>query len=156
MDIARVFRPDHARYEGVRPINIYLLRLLFLLVFLFVGSDAWGAILRQQGAWEPVRAAAVCMWAAYGALAVFGVFHPLRWIPVVLFEILYKGIWLAIVAYPLWSAGQLAGSPAEGMAYAFAWVVLPIVAMPWRYAYRTYLRPVSWRAPAAAVAPAGG
>ena len=25
-----IFKPDYERYEGVRPINIYLLRLLFL------------------------------------------------------------------------------------------------------------------------------
>jgi hypothetical protein len=24
-----IFKPDYERYEGVRPINIYLLRLLF-------------------------------------------------------------------------------------------------------------------------------
>jgi hypothetical protein len=28
----RIFRPDQ-RYEGVRPINIYLLRLVYILMF---------------------------------------------------------------------------------------------------------------------------
>jgi hypothetical protein len=42
---------------------------------------------------------------------------------------------------PLWSTHQLAGSPTEEMTYAFAWVILPIVAMPWAYAFRTYVWP---------------
>lgn len=139
--LAAVFKPDHERYEGVRPINIYLLRLLFLLVVIFVASDSWSAILKHEGPWDHVRAAAMCMWAAYSVLAIFGLFQPLRWLPLVLFEIFYKVIWLVIVAYPLWSTNQLAGSPAEGMTHAFLWVILPIVAVPWGYAFRTYLWP---------------
>jgi hypothetical protein len=152
--VKAIFKPDHARYEGVRPINIYLLRLLFLLVVVFVASDAWSAILRHEGRWDHVKAAAVCMWASYSVLSVFGLLHPLRWLPIVMFEILYKIIWLVIVAYPLWSTDQLAGSPAEEMTSAFVWVVLPIVAMPWGYAFRTYLRPSKRRAAVAAASPA--
>ena len=139
--LTAAFKPDHERYEGVRPINIYLLRLLFLLVVIFVASDSWSAILQHEGPWDHVRAAAVCMWAAYSVLAIFGLLQPLRWLPLVLFEIFYKVIWLVIVAYPLWSTNQLAGSPAEGMTHAFLWVILPIVAVPWGYAFRTYLWP---------------
>ena len=135
------FRPNYERYEGVRPINIYLLRLLFLLVVVFVGSDSWSAILKHEGPWNHVRAAALCMWATYALLSIFGLFHPLKWLPLVIFEIIYKIIWLAVVAYPLWSANQLAGSPAEEMTHAFLWVILPIVAMPWGYAFRTYVWP---------------
>jgi hypothetical protein len=139
MTIAAIFKPDNDRYEGVRPINIYLLRLLFLLVAVFVGYDSWSFILGHEGSWDPVRAAAFCMWGAFALLAVPGLFHPLRMLPLVLFEIIYKVIWLLVVAYPLWSTNQLAGSPAEGMTEAFLWVILPIVAMPWRYAFNRYV-----------------
>ena len=139
MRVSSVFRSDSARYEGVRPINIYLLRLLFVLVFLFVGYDSWTSILHHKGAWDHVRAAALCMWASYSLLSIIGVFYPLKMIPFVMFEILYKIVWLIIVAYPLWAAHRLAGSPAEEMTYAFLWVVLPIVAMPWRYAFNAYV-----------------
>jgi hypothetical protein len=139
MRILAVFKPDYERYEGVRPINIYLLRLLFVLVFLFVGYDSWTSILKHVGPWDHVRAAALCMWAAYSVLSLIGIFYPLKMIPLVMFEILYKIIWLIIVAYPLWAANRLAGSPAEEMTYAFLWVVLPIVAMPWKYAFDTYI-----------------
>jgi hypothetical protein len=40
-----------------------------------------------------------------------------------MFEIVYKIIWLVIVAYPLWSRNQLGGSPAEEMTHAFVWVI---------------------------------
>ncbi len=141
LGLTAAFKPDYERYEGVRPINIYLLRLLFLLVVVFVGSDSWSAILKHEGPWDHVKAAALCMWATYALLSILGLIHPLKWLPLVIFEIIYKIIWLAVVAYPLWSANQLVGSPAEGMTQAFLWVILPIVAMPWGYFFRTYVWP---------------
>ena len=136
-----IFKPDYEHYEGVRPINVYLLRLLFFLVVVFVASDSWSTILKHEGPWDHVRAAAICMWAAYSVLSIFGLINPLKWLPIVMFEIFYKIIWLVIVAYPLWSTNRLAGSPAAEMTYAFVWVILPIVAMPWGYAFRTYVWP---------------
>jgi hypothetical protein len=60
-------------------------------------------------------------------------------LPILLLEIFYKVLWLIIVAYPLWSKGRLAGSLAEGITSAFLWVILPIVAVPWRYAFVNYI-----------------
>jgi hypothetical protein len=111
--VKAMFKPDYGRYEGVRPINIYLLRLLFFLIVIFVASDSWSAILTHKGQWDHVKAAAVCMWAAYSVLSIFALINPLRWLPIVMFEIVYKIIWPVIVAYPLWSTNQLVGSPAE-------------------------------------------
>lgn len=127
------------RYDGVRPINIYLLRVLFGLMAVFLGADAWTHIATFSGVWEPAAAAAWCMWAAFALLAVVGVVNPVKMLPLVMLEIVYKVLWLAVVAYPLWSKNELAGSPAEEMAYGFSWVVLAIIAMPWRYVFTTYI-----------------
>jgi hypothetical protein len=43
------------------------------------------------------------------------------------------------ILYPLWMSHQLAGSNAAGMTFVFALVPLPILAMPWKYAYRRYV-----------------
>ena len=139
--IARIFAPDHARYEGVRPINIWLLRLIYFMMLVFVGTDAWGAIVRHTGSWDHVRAVAFCVWAAYSTLSLLGVIHPLRMLPIMLFMIFYKALWLIVVALPLWRAGTLAGSPAEAMTYVFLWLPLPIIAVPWGYVLRHFVLP---------------
>jgi hypothetical protein len=134
------FKPDYTLYEGVSRFRIYLLRIVFALTFVFVGMDSWTALVSHKGAWEPVRAVAFCVWAAYSTLSIIGLFNTLKMLPLVLFQIFYKTIWLVTVAYPLWSSGQLAGSPAEGMTQAFLWVILPIVAMPWKYLMKNYFQ----------------
>jgi hypothetical protein len=133
------FKPDYERYEGVRPINIYLLRLLYLGIPFFVGSDAWRTILHHQGAWDPLSAVAFCVWAAYPTLFLFGLIHPLRWIPLVLFMIFYKMLWLIVVAYPLWRANTLSGSPADPMAHAFMGAPVMILFVPWKYVFENYI-----------------
>ncbi|WP_433983606.1 hypothetical protein RBB78_21690 [Tunturiibacter empetritectus] len=133
-----IFQPA-AKYEGVRPINIYLLRLLYILMFFVLGKQAWTHVLTHQGSWEPMDAVAWCLWTAFATLAGLGIIRPLKMLPIVLLEVFYKVLWLSVVAYPLWSKGMLAGSSAEGTTSAFLWVILPIVAVPWGYAFITYV-----------------
>jgi hypothetical protein len=127
------------RYDGVRPINIYLLRLLYVLMFFVLGKAVWTHILTHRGLWEPVDAVQWCVWAGFATLAGLGILRPVKMLPIVLLEIFYKLLWLALVAYPLWSTGRLAGSPAEATTVAFLWVILPIVAVPWGYVFATYV-----------------
>jgi hypothetical protein len=137
--LKKIFGPDHERWEGVPKINIYLLRLLFLLMLVFLGKDSWTYIFTHNGTWNPMDAMAWCIWASYSVLSILGIIHPLKMLPIVMLEIMYKVIWLILVAYPLWRSNQLTGSPAEPMTYSFLYVVLPILAMPWRYFFRKYI-----------------
>jgi hypothetical protein len=139
LSIKALFQPDHAHYDGVRRINIYLMRLLYLLMIIFLGKDSWTYIFTHHGAWDPREAMEWSVWAAFATLAVLGFFRPVKMLPILLLEIFYKVLWLLIVAYPLLKAGTLAGSPAAGMTYAFLWVVLPIIAVPWGYVFRNYI-----------------
>jgi hypothetical protein len=133
-----IFKRDD-RFEGVRRINIYLLRLVFILMFFVLGRDTWTHIFAHQGAWEPGNAMVWCVWTAFATLAGLGIIRPLKMLPILLLEIFYKVLWLILVAYPLWSAGTLAGSSAEGTTSAFLWVILPIVAVPWVYVIENYI-----------------
>ena len=140
MDFTTAFQPDYEHYEGLRPIIVLGMRLGYLLVFVIVGQMSWVRIITHRGSWDPIQAAALSMWAAHSLLSLIGIFRPLMMLPMILFEIAYKMLWLAVVALPLWSANQLAGSPAEGLTYAFLGVVIPIVLVPWPYVFRKYIR----------------
>ncbi len=137
--IKNTFGPDYERYEGVYKINIYLLRLLFILMFLVLGRTVWTHILTFKGSWDSEEAVAWCVWAAYSVLSVIGIIRPLKMLPLVMLEIFYKVLWLILVAYPLWSTNQLIGSPAASTTYSFLWVILPIIAIPWKYAFEAYI-----------------
>jgi hypothetical protein len=150
MSFTTLFKPDYDRYEGVRPIIILGMRLGYLMVFLFLGTLSWRLILAHDGPWNSVVAAAVCMWAAHAILSLIGIFHPLKMLPLVFFEVFYKLLWLVVVALPLWWSGRLVGSANEEMTYAFLWVALPLTFVPWGYVFRKYFR---WRKPSMNASP---
>ncbi|MBI3221023.1 MAG: hypothetical protein HYZ44_16025 [Bacteroidetes bacterium] len=139
MTLPRILQRDFVHYEGVPPINIYLLRGLFGLMFLFLSYDSWNHIIRHTGYWEPVDAAAWCMWAGYASISFIGVIRPLKMLPIIVFEVIYKITWLLAVAYPLWSSDSLDGSSVEYTANVFIWVLLPAAFMPWKYFVMSYV-----------------
>lgn len=127
------------KFEGIRPINIYLMRLIYILMFFVLGKDVWSHILSYSGNWNENEAMAWSIWAAFSALALLGIVRTVEMIPILLLEIFYKVLWLILVAYPLWQSNELVGSGIEETAFAFSLVVLPILAVPWGYVFKTYI-----------------
>jgi len=46
---------------------------------------------------------------------------------------------LGTLAYPLWRANALAGSPAEQLAHAFMGAPVMILFVPWKYVFENYI-----------------
>ena len=136
--LKRLFQASE-KYQGIRPIQVYVLKLFFLLMFVMAARDAWTELLTHEGEWQPEIAIAWCAIAAYTTLAGLGIFHTLRMLPIMLFMLLYKSLWLIFVAYPLWKNGTLAGSEAEGWAQIFMGIFIPMIFIPWKYIFKTYV-----------------
>ena len=138
-NIRNIFKRDYEHYEGVRRINIYLMRFLYVLMFFMLGYTTWTGIFTHEGPWDPNKAVGWSVWTAFATLAGLGILHPLKMLPILLLEIFYKVLWLILVAYPLWSKGTLAGSAAEGITVVFFPVILVIFIIPWGYVYKNYI-----------------
>lgn len=85
---------------------------------------------------------------ALGLLAVLGLRYPLQMLPVLLFELLWKLVWVLAIALPSWRLGQL-GPYGTSTLYEClpALVIFPLV-IPWRYVFAKYIRSPAepWRA----------
>ena len=136
--IKNLFRQSE-KHKGIWPIKVYVLKLFFLLMFLFAAKDAWTELITHEGEWNPEIAIAWCAIAAYTTLSGLGIFHTLKMLPIMLFMFFYKGLWLFFVAYPLWKNGNLTGSEAEGWVPIFMLIVIPIIFTPWKYVFKTYV-----------------
>src|SRR3954463_14130655 len=109
--VKNIFRADPT--SGISKFRIALLRFFFFLIVAFLGSEVWTEIFNHKVFWEPLPGVAISFWAAFSVLAILGLVHPLKMIPLLLVQISYKLIWLVIVALPLWSANHLQGSSAQ-------------------------------------------
>jgi hypothetical protein len=88
----------------------------------------------------------LCLLVAMSVLALLGLRRPVEMLPVLVFESLWKLLWLGIVALPRAIAGDLDGQASE-IAVNCSFVVVILAVVPWRYIGRQYVRAAAepWR-----------
>ncbi len=115
-----------------------LLRAGYLLLIVGLGLTVWPSVLDPTKAWAPDRGVIVAMLCALSLLALIGLRHPLRMLPLLFWEMTWKAIWLLRVALPLWIGGGLNASAAETAIECLMAVLIASV-IPWDYVLRTYV-----------------
>ena len=118
--------------------RLYLLRAGYLLLVVGLGLTVWPSILNPAKSWELMHGVVVAMLGAMGLLALLGLRYPLQMLPLLFFELVWKSIWLIVVALPLWSAHQMDAGALETANECLIAVVFLIV-IPWRYVAANYL-----------------
>ena len=71
-------------------------------------------------------------------MAALGVRYPLRMVPLLLFEIVWKTVWLFAIGLPLWLGGDLDAKGIEVMKAILTVVVFPFI-IPWPHVFRHYI-----------------
>ena len=131
----------------VSTFRLYLLRATYLLVFVGLGITIWPGIIHHAIVGDPTPLVASSLLGAVCVLAALGIRYPLQMLPLLLFELLWKSIWLIAVALPLWSAHQIDANTWETVkACLLGWVIFPIV-IPWPYVLANYVKKLGdrWR-----------
>ena len=129
---------DHA-VDHVSLPRLYLLRALYLIIAAGLGLIVWPGIIRHALPWGLAQGVVNCMLAAFGLLCALGVRYPLRMLPILLWELVWKALWLLVVALPAMRAGPLS-EPMQENLFAIGLVVLIPLALPWRYLVAHYLK----------------
>jgi hypothetical protein len=123
--------------------RLYLLRALYLLIVVGLGIVRWPEVInqfiQQENSWELMDGVVACMLTAFSVLSILGLRYPLQMLPLLLWELVWKSIWLIVVALPLWSAGQMDEST-WATAYACLMVVIVPFVIPWRFVFTHYVK----------------
>jgi hypothetical protein len=119
--------------------RLYSLRALYLLVIVGLGITVWPGVIHHEQPWELKEGVVQCMLTAFSALSVLGLRYPLKMLPLLLWEMLWKSIWLIVVALPLWSAGQMDESTWATVSACLLVLIFPF-GIPWRYVFVHYIK----------------
>jgi hypothetical protein len=122
--------------DSVSTLRLYVMRFLYVGNFVFLGLSVWPAIINHAGPWDPVKGVAFSFWAALSALSGLGIRYPLKMLPVLLLQLLYKSIWLIAVALPQWPAFR----SEELTRVMLGGVVVDLIVIPWPYVLANYVR----------------
>lgn len=116
--------------------RLYVLRAMYLL--LVIGGGIM--FLPQLIVHEPTaRGVIPSMLAAVWVLACFGLRYPLQMLPILLFELVWKTVWLIDYGVPQWRAGVHTAMFRDDLqAIAVGLILIPVI--PWGYVFRNYVK----------------
>lgn len=120
--------------KDVSLFQLYVLRALYLFIVVGLGAYLWPGILDPDRHWELIQGQSACMLAAFSLLCALGLRYPLQMLPVLLWEVIWKTLWLMLVPLPQWLAGHVDDAIKPSI-FACGMVVLVYVAIPWRYVF---------------------
>jgi hypothetical protein len=119
---------------------------MYLFVVGGLGVYLWPDILASNKHWELMQGHANCMLAAFSLGCALGLRYPLQMLPLLLWEVTWKTLWLLIVPLPQWLSGHLDESLKPSL-FSVSLVVVVYLAIPWRYVLAHYVlaRGDRWR-----------
>lgn len=103
-----------------------------------LGLTIWPGILDPDKTWPLMSGVVQCMLGALSLLALIGLRYPLQMIPLLLFEIVWKGLWLLVVALPAHLAGTMDDRTAS-TTFDCALAVIFVAVVPWGYVWARYV-----------------
>jgi hypothetical protein len=126
--------------NDVSIVRLYMLRATYLLIATGLFIMIWPGLINAPRDLEHMRGVVRALLGAVGLLALFGLRYPLRMLPLILFELVWKTLWLIFIGLPLWSADAFTEGTRSTWNDCLISVVLFIVVIPWGYVWTHYIR----------------
>jgi hypothetical protein len=131
-DVAPPARPDVPRWR------LYTLRAAYLVLVAGLGTYIWPLVIHHNNAFALDSGIQTSLLAGLGAAALLGLRYPLKMLPLLLFELIWKAIYLVAFALPLWSSHAITPAAAQDI-NSVLMVVIFIPLIPWGYVWRHYV-----------------
>ena len=119
--------------------RLYLLRAMYLLVVVGLGTLVGPQFFHRTQPWAYADGIIACMLVAFSLLSLLGLRYPLQMLPILLWELVWKAVWLGVIAWPLWRSGRM-DEASSANAFACSLVILVVIAIPWRFVFDHYVR----------------
>lgn len=125
--------------KDVSLFRLYLLRAMYLLMGVGLLFTIWPQIISHPIPWPLWRGVGCSLLGAVCILAFLGIRYPLKMLPLLFFELIWKLIWMIFVALPLWSSGQMDAINLATAQDCMVGIIIPFV-IPWPYVWAHYVK----------------
>jgi hypothetical protein len=130
--------------------RLNLMRVGYLVMGLGLAVVKWPVVIGYDRSTPLFEGVVAVLLTAMSLLAFLGLRYPVRLLPILLFESLWKLIWLSIVALPAVAAGDVDEAMSQVIVNC-SMVVIVLAVIPWRYVWQRYVtaKGDKWREAAA-------
>lgn len=118
--------------------RLYMLRAYYALIAFGSMAVFWPSLISHSDEWGVAHGAQFALLGALSPLFVVGLRYPLKMLPLIIYEFVWKCLWFVFVAGPLWMHGHMTeGVWSNVFACSISVVLTPII-VPWPYLWKTY------------------
>ena len=118
--------------------RLYVLRALYAGLAAAEASIQLSAFLHHAH-WTQTSGVAHSFLLALALLSIVGIRYPLGMLPLLVYELLWKMVWLCGIALPLCAADQVDADTRKSF-FEIAPVIILFPLLPWRYIFSNYLK----------------
>jgi hypothetical protein len=138
-DEPRVRTPGPQLDQELTTRRMNVMRFGYAFMAVGLALVKWPVVVQDARSLPVMDGVVACLLTAMSLLAILGLRYPVRMLPILLFEVAWKVIWLGAVAIPHLIANDLS---AEGRDVLFncSFIVVIVAVIPWRYTWRRYVR----------------
>ncbi len=126
--------------NGVSTLRLYLLRAMYLLIAVGLALTIWPHIIAPTSLVAGPNSVIRALLGALAAMCLLGLRYPLRMLPLLIFELLWKIIWVVASAIPMWLGPGLDQYASDTLFATLMGVVLVPIVLPWGYVFRHYIK----------------
>lgn len=118
-------------------LRLYVLRATYLLLVVGLGASNLPELISHE---PTARGVIPSVLGGVWLLALLGIRYPLQMVPLLLFELAWKTVWLLDYGLPQWRSGQAPATFAEDFKAITAGVILMPLVIPWGWVFRHYFK----------------
>ena len=119
---------------------LYLLRAGYLVIAVGLALMIWPGIIHPPESLPHMNSVVRSVLGAVSLLAFLGIRYPLKMLPLLFFELLWKSIWVLAFGLGLWSADRLSLAARETLNDCIFGIVLVLLVTPWGYVLKHYFK----------------
>lgn len=120
--------------------RLYALRAMYLLMFVGLAATIWPLILNPPADLQHMRGVVWSLLTALSLLSALGIRYPIAMLPMLLFELAWKVIWVVQIGLPLWRGDRFDAATQETWYSCLMGVVLVPLVIPWRYVFANFVK----------------
>ena len=124
----------------ISTLRLSLLRAMYLLMSVGLFITIWPAILLPTERLANANSVVFSLLGSLGVISLLGLRYPLKMLPILLFELLWKTVWIVAYAVPLCLGKGLDAYASETLFATGLGVVLVPLVLPWGYVFNHYIK----------------
>ena len=141
MVVGQVVDPPRPLGDGVAELPLWRLNLMrvgYAVMGVGLAVVRWPDVIAYDRSTPLYDGIVAVLLTAMSLLAFLGLRYPVRLLPILLFECLWKLIWLSVVALPAVVAGDVDEAMSD-VIFSCSFVVIILAVTPWGYVWRHYV-----------------